>query len=318
MKTTLAIFAIAGAALQAGIGTVRGEEADLSAAKVMAAWSARQSSVVSARFVWSAQRTLQPGAMLPLPLDGGKPWPTEVEVVHQSGCRFDFDGDCFAYHYYPQNPKGSEEAQSLNLIAFDGSSTLSYGPPTKSHRGQAHYDFRPFSEFNNLNLWPFLINFRPMGKDGIGVDPESVTLKDKRVAIDGQNCAVLEWKDERRRRLFFVIPQTPFLVIRYREFNFVEGAPNKESLSTQFDLSYGDAKDRIRVPKEWTATWYRDGKVRIEVKGKLTEHSFNEPLPEDAFDPLVFPEGTLIIDDRIKMKFWQRANGKLEPIKSDD
>jgi hypothetical protein len=277
-------------------------------------WRERERQCWSGRFVWDTHRIIYPGA---IDIPGKGALPKESVETRERHTRFSFDGDKFAYYYYLMNFSGAPAKPQLSANAFNGSTATSYWPPKSLQYGEGTIHERAaFREFGNVNIWPFLLTFRPISHEGIGLADSQVIVEDASEPVLNRDCIVLRSGESPFFRRLYVASGEKFHVVRCEQLHdSADGAGNPRLLARLDIAEYRRHDDNLRVPARWQATFYKgDQSVESRTNAHLTDYSLNEEIPEREFSLVPFPDGTLVNDERDNSKWWQRADGAREPI----
>jgi hypothetical protein len=275
---------------------------------IIAELQRRQDAVRTARCSWDSTDVGRP-ILVELPKGDvgiGPPGPKE----EHRNLTFAFDGPKHGYTYYAS---GRRDGGPPDYAKFDGAVNAEFSPPTSDSFGTGLIGPRKeFREFNNWNLWPMLLAFRPFAQPGIGMPADQLQCEVDRTTLGGRECAVARWRKGPDWYSVFVDEVDWCTIVRLEKHWGSEkpsGRPD-DHLMGSIDVKYTRTKDNVPYPSEWTLHF--DNKGQHVTTGVMKKIELNVDCPASDFSGTPFPVGTLVHDRIEGAEYWQRANGRIE------
>ncbi len=280
--------------------TVRAQQ-DTSLNAILAAWKARQESVKSLRFSWSARETRPAGTIVRKNRPAGAT--TSEDRVPPEDATFDasyqlsLDGDRMKYHYNGMiwsGPRGVFVPQDY-LSVYDGADSKLFWPknapgnPQGVIRGENHN-----LEVKNINAKPILLSYRA-AHPVMGLR-KKFRMSGKKGEIAGCECLILEEEPDPLHLssslvTLWVAPNRDYAILRYC------AGTSAEDIRTKIDIQYKQGPQGGFVPSSWEVVrcTSNNGELKESSSAVVTDAELNVELPPQEFQ-LDFPPDTMVID----------------------
>ncbi len=274
--------------------------------QISAAWKTRQERVRSARIEWK-ETELIPKGMKPAPVSSAagkgrspaatrEPMPptdlslerSRTVLLNGRMLRMNREG--------PYWHSGRAEVdQDAYVSTYDGEVAKSFFDEKSIGELIGFIEVQARNQdFDNRNLLPMALAFRPCDPDMGGRDLAGSTVSPGMETIAGRPCVVITGNPARSSyESLWLDPHRDFVVLRIQDESGNGGRIDTFDISYQKDPSHG------WVPSEWkwTATGGISGRLFGRAAAKVTRYAVNTDIPKSAFQ-FEFPVGTYVSDLR--------------------
>lgn len=266
------------------------------------------------RFVWDEQVVFY--ADRSMSAKSGESVPASDVTFSISGVALQFaSGKEILYEHYLLGPESDPAREPPKAsFSFDGSLVASYDTPSLLPYGQGILrSGDDFGEYNNFNIWPFLLVFRAVDRHGIGLRTAALSLE----SVDGkpsdneaESNIILKWQGANGfRRIAFSRSSDALRLARAEQW-YEPGGDKPPTLSADIVVTeWIRDESGVFVPERWAVRQF-DGPrgVRKRSECQLASYSVNRPESLKTFSLFPFPEGTLVVDERNGSVGWQRGD----------
>jgi hypothetical protein len=281
--------------------------------RILETWRTREAKTSRFRVTWDATTLKPKGA--------SNGWEGGLldrdQITSHPRERFAAEGNKFAYRFHTVGST-NRTAGKTDWIITNGETATSYTLSTDGSRGSGRFlPDAKFTELGIVTLWPIVSLYRPITflESQQATD---LTIDAGPIGVDGVDCHKVSFSASNRHYDLYITADAGKLPILTRVFRDRERNHAIQVIRTTF------VQDVIETPtlRGWkvdsVSPYTNSLYLSISAKTKTTD--FQDDFPEDEFDPLAFPAGTLVfkaIDNTRDDVRVQGSDGQLTPYVPD-